>query len=157
MGVRFSNTFDNLGTAYGMKGQPEKALEMFAKAIEIDSLNLNARFNRGVNTMSFDPVQAIRDFEVVLKYSNDPNKNISVKEYLAVCYSQNNQNDKALILLNEVIDKSGSQKPQNYLNRGMLRQMDGDRTGAIADYRQVLKLNPDDAQAKQLLNQLGVN
>lgn len=157
MGVAYSNTFDNLGTAYGMRGQPDKALEMFSKAIVADSINVNARFNRGVNLMNSNPAQAIQDFEVVLRYSGDKTKNVTAQEYLAVCYSQVNRNDLALKLFDEIIDQAGSQKPQNYLNRGMLRQMAGNRNGAVADYQKVLQLRPDDAQARQLLSQLGVN
>lgn len=155
MGVKYSNTFDNLGTAYGMKGQYAKALEMFNRAIEVDSNNVNARFNRGVNLMNSNPLQATKDFEIVLKYSTDKAKNMSVKESLSICYSRTNRNDLALKTLNDLIDNDGNQNPQNILNRGILKQNANNMKDAIADYQKVLQLQPNNERAKQLLKALG--
>lgn len=147
--------WENLGTAYGMKGDTQKALEYFSEAIKRGPSKGETYMNRGMAYFNLNqPAKAIPDFEKSLTMKND--KIILSRGFLATAYLATGNAGKALENFNQVIDKDGSQEPVHFYNRGLTKQTLGDRAGAIADFQKTLTLQPNYEAAKKSLASLGV-
>ena len=155
-GLVQSDTYEKLGTAYGIKGQVDKAIEYFDKALEVDPKNMNALYGRVVGLQQKDPEKAIRDLEILIKNANDKASRANAMGILGSCYINTQQLSKALETFNEVIDQLGSNDPAHYYNRSVILLGTGNQDGAIRDLRKAVELNPDYEQAKQQLANLGV-
>lgn len=147
--------WENLGTAYGIKGDTQKALEYFSEAIKRGASTGETYMNRGMAYFNLNqPAKAIPDFEKSLTMKND--KIIMSRGLLATSYLASGNAIKALENFNQVIDKDGSQDPVHFYNRGLTKQTLGDRAGAIADFQKTLTLQPNYEAAKKSLASLGV-
>ena len=71
----------DMGTCYYKSGQPDKAVESFKKAIEVNPRHENARLNLGVVLASAknDPAGAIKVWEELLKINPNFPKAETVK------------------------------------------------------------------------------
>lgn len=146
--------WENLGTAYGMKGDTQKALEYFSEAIKRGPSTGETYMNRGMAYFNLNqPAKAIPDFEKSLTMKND--KIIMSRGLLATSYLALGNATKALENFNQVIDKDGSQDPVHFYNRGLTKQTLGDRAGAIVDFQKTLTLQPNYEAAKKSLASLG--
>lgn len=145
--------WENLGTAYGIKGDTQKALEYFSEAIKRGASTGETYMNRGMAYFNLNqPAKAIPDFEKSLTMKND--KIIMSRGLLATSYLASGNATKALENFNQVIDKDGSQDPVHFYNRGLTKQTLGDRAGAIADFQKTLSLQPNYEAAKKSLASL---
>jgi tetratricopeptide (TPR) repeat protein len=145
--------WENLGTAYGIKGDTPKALEYFSEAIKRGASTGETYMNRGMAYFNLNqPAKAIPDFEKSLTMKND--KIIMSRGLLATSYLASGNVNKALENFNQVIDKDGSQDPVHFYNRGLAKQTLGDRAGAIADFQKTLILQPNYEAAKKSLASL---
>ena len=145
--------WENLGTAYGIKGDTQKALEYFSEAIKRGASTGETYMNRGMAYFNLNqPAKAIPDFEKSLTMKND--KIIMSRGLLATSYLASGNATKALENFNHVIDKDGSQDPVHFYNRGLTKQTLGDRAGAIADFQKTLSLQPNYEAAKKSLASL---
>jgi tetratricopeptide (TPR) repeat protein len=142
--------WENLGTAYGIKGDTQKALEYFSEAIKRGASSGETYMNRGMAYFNLNqPAKAIPDFEKSLTMKND--KITMSRGLLATSYLASGNATKALEIFNQVIDKDGSQDPVHFYNRGLSKQTLGDRAGAIADFQKTLILQPNYEAAKKSL------
>lgn len=145
--------WENLGTAYGIKGDTQKALEYFSEAIKRGASTGETYMNRGMAYFNLNqPAKAIPDFEKSLTMKND--KIIMSRGLLATSYLASGNATKALENFNQVIDKDGSQDPVHFYNRGLTKQTLGDRAGAIADFQKTLTLQSNYEAAKKSLASL---
>lgn len=146
--------WENLGTAYGIKGDTPKALEYFSEAIKRGASSGETYMNRGMAYFNLNqPAKAIPDFEKSLTMKND--KIVMSRGLLATSYLASGNATKALENFNQVIEKDGSQDPVHFYNRGLAKQTLGDRAGAIADFQKTLTLQPNYEAAKKSLAGLG--
>lgn len=147
-------TFENLGTAYGMKGKTQEAIDMFTKAIANGS-GVNAYINRAVGYLSSDPQKAIADYEKAITL--DAEQAPSIRTNLAVAYLNTGNSQKAIEILNVVIDQDGNKTVNNYFNRSVAYLQLGNRNACIQDLKQALAIDPNYEQAKQQLKALEGN
>lgn len=146
--------WENLGTAYGIKGDTQKAIEYFSEAIKRGVSSGETYANRGMAYFNLNqPAKAIPDFEKSLTMKNE--KPILSRGYLATSYLATGNATKALEQFNQVIDQEGSQDPIHFYNRGLSKQTLGDKNGAIADFKKTLSLQPNNEAAKKSLASLG--
>ncbi len=147
--------WENLGTAYGIKGDTKKALEYFSEAIKRGPSSGETYMNRGIGYMQLNQVKlSIPDFEKALSMPNK--KPTMIRGMLGGAFLMTGDPKNALLNLNQVIDKEGSQDPVHFYNRGVARQQTGDNTGAIADLQKAIQLKPDYTDAQNALKVLGV-
>jgi tetratricopeptide (TPR) repeat protein len=89
-----------LGEFYYETDKYNKSVEAYTKAIEINPVEGNLYYNRGISLYSQKSYkEAIADFEQTLKFM--PN-NIDVLWYLALSYKNNGDNEMALYYYNRV-------------------------------------------------------
>jgi tetratricopeptide (TPR) repeat protein len=147
--------WENLGTAYGIKGDTQKAIEYFSEAIKRGASTGETYMNRGIAYFNLNqPAKALPDFEKSLTMKND--KIIQSRGFLATAYLATGNATKALENYNQVIDKDGSQDPVHFYNRGLAKQTLGDRAGAITDFKKTLTIQPNYEAAKTSLAGLGL-
>lgn len=78
-----ASLYDNLGTAYYLNGDKEKAIESLNHALENDMNNVQARYNLGVYSYEMGLLgQALRAFKLV---TSNPNSNNT--DYLPAAYA----------------------------------------------------------------------
>lgn len=151
-----SGPWENLGTAYGIKGDTPKAIEYFSEAIKRGASTGETYMNRGIAYFNLNQaVKALPDFEKSLTMKNE--KQTQARGFLATAYLATGNATKALENFNQVIDKEGSTDAVHWYNRGLSKQTLGDKSGAITDFKKTLALQPNYEAAKKSLVGLGVN
>lgn len=142
--------WENLGTAYGIKGDTKKAIEYFSEAIKRGASTGETYMNRGIAYFNVNqPTKALPDFEKSLTMKNE--KPTQSRGFLATAYLATGNAQKALENYNQVIDVEGSTDPVHVYNRGLSKQTLGDKTGAISDFKKALSLQPNYEAAKKSL------
>lgn len=147
-------TFENLGTAYGFKGQLQKSIDVFTKAIEYGA-GANAYVNRAIGYLSIDPPKALADYEKAI--SLDAQQAPNIRMNLAIAYLNTGNPQKAIETFNVVIDQDGNKTVNNYFNRSVAYLQLGNRNACIQDLKQALAIDPNYEQAKQQLKALEGN
>ncbi|MFD1820130.1 Tetratricopeptide repeat-containing protein [Pseudarcicella hirudinis] len=149
-----SGPWENLGTAYGIKGDAKKAAEYFSMAIEKGAKSGETYMNRGIAYFNLSqPEKAIPDFEKALTMKNS--KSTFTRGFLAAAQLNSGHAQSALENFNIVIDKEGGMDAIYFYNRGLTKNQLGDRAGAIRDIQKALQIQPDYNEAKQALKLLG--
>lgn len=142
--------WENLGTAYGIKGNTQKAIEYFSEAIKRRASTGETYMNRGIAYFNINqPAKALPDFEKSLTMKND--KPTQSRGFLAAAYLATGNPQKALENFNQVIDVEGSTDPVHVYNRGLSKQSLGDKEGAISDFKKALSFQPNYEAAKKSL------
>ncbi|PAC31487.1 tetratricopeptide repeat protein [Flectobacillus sp. BAB-3569] len=146
--------WENLGTAYGIKGDTPRALQYFDEAIKRGTKSGETYMNRGIAYFTLQqPQKAIPDFEKSLTMPN--RKKAQALTMLGASYISIGNPKKALEVLNELIKSEPQVDYSAYLNRGIAHQQLGHNTEAEADYRIVLAQQPNNAVALQNLKIMG--
>ncbi len=158
MSIKLGNTdpttFENLGTAYGFKGQLQKSIDVFTKAIE-HGAGANAFVNRAIGYLSIDPPKAIADYEKAITLDVEQAPDTRMK--LAVAYLNTGNPQKAIETFNVVIEQDGNKTVSNYYNRSIAHLQLGNRNESLQDLKQALTIDPNHEQAKQQLKAIGTN
>lgn len=142
--------WENLGTAYGIKGDTPKAIAYFSEAIRRGASTGETYMNRGIAYFNINqPAKALPDFEKSLTMKNE--KTTQSRGFLATAYLATGNPQKALENFNKVIDLEGSTDPVHVYNRGLSKQSLGDKAGAISDFKKALSLQPNYEAAKKSL------
>lgn len=142
--------WENLGTAYGIKGDTPKAIEYFSEAIKRGASTGETFMNRGIAYFNINqPAKALPDFKKSLTMKNE--KSMQSRGFLATAYLATGNPRKALENFNQVIDVEGSIDPVHVYNRGLSKQSLGDKPGAISDFKKALSLQPNYEAAKKSL------
>ena len=116
----------------------KKKIELYSKAIEIDSSFTAAYCNRGISYFEDKSFQsAISDFYHVLKL--DPNK-VEVYSYIGNSYLKIKKYDSAIVNYSQAI-KFGITEPSIYINRGFCYHESSNYLLAINDYTSAIKID----------------
>jgi len=147
-----SLAYYNRGLAYNQKGDPDRAIADFNKAIE---LNPNFAVAYGMRGVAYDhkgdPDRAIADYSKAIEL--DPNLALFYGER-GIDYNQTGDPDRAIADFNKVIELNPNFAPA-YGARGSAYETKGDPDRAIADYRKATELGF--APSKERLKQLGAS
>lgn len=138
----------NLGLVYYGQEQYEKARESFAKAVALQSDDVDFLFNLALSEKKAgDPLAAIATYKQVL--SMDP-ESVDALYNLAGCYTDSLQHAEAKATYYEVLRlEPRHQSATN--NLAYLYHADGDIEQAVRYYRRVLQYNPDHQGAKHMV------
>lgn len=146
--------WENLGTAYGIKGDTPKALQYFDEAVKRGTKSGETYMNRGIAYFTLQqPLKAIPDFEKSLTMPN--RKKAQTLTMLGASYISAGNPTKALGVLNDLIKSEPQVDLTAYLNRGIAHQQLGHLVEAESDYKMVLAQQPTNTVALQNLKIMG--
>ena len=151
--VRQATIYEGLGNYYGINNNPQKAVEMFDKAIAINPLKGNFYYNRAMAYMSLDLGKAEQDLETALKYipMNDRDKVYLLRGY---CYLKQNLFQKAIDNANTAM-KQGIDTEFLHYQLALANFNMGNREEAMKQVNISLRMNPNFADGKTLKAQMG--
>src|SRR5262245_10416965 len=131
--------FNERGIAYGRRGEHERALESFGKAIELDPTVSDYYMNRGLAYYLLGQNQrAIADLDQAIRL--DPNNVLGYMNRGSV-YDDSGEPGRALEDLGQAIRLRPSE-PGPYRNRGVTRVRLGEYPAALADLDRAIALDP---------------
>ena len=137
--------YNNHGVTYHNKGEIDKAIEGYNKAIELDPNNVTAFENRGIayyNKGRFH--RAIEDFSTVINLKPDDPFAYSGR---GMAYRSLLVFDKAIQDFSVVIRLKPNEASDAYTQRGVTYHSNGDEDLAIDDYNTAIELDPEFAEA----------
>src|SRR5436190_12557089 len=155
--ARNAEANNNLGYVLMKKGQMDEAVVYFRKALktnpEYPNANYNLAFALGYTlAQKGNMTDAITSYLAALRIRpHDP----IVRNNLAASFAAMGKTDEAIEQFREVLRLDGNYQEARVNLASMLLQL-GRRDEAVAQLREALRLNPDDAQVKERLRQLGV-
>jgi lipoprotein NlpI len=136
--------FSNRGTAYGRKGQLDRAIEDFDWAIRLNPNYAEAFNYRGANYARKGQLdRAIGDFDKAIRLN--PNYAQAFNNR-GTAYRRKGQLDRAIEDLDQAI-RLNPNYAQAFYNRGTAYNRKGQPDRAIEDFHQAIRLNPNDALA----------
>jgi len=145
-----------LAQIYAKQEEYELAQAEFREGLKLDSKNIPARNYLGyLHEILGQYQQGAEQFETVL--SLDP-KNLYALSHLGLMYIQLKQIDKAESVLRTALEidpecqRADSKNTHNYL--GLVYENKGDIAAAIAEYRESIRLFPDDMWPRKRLASL---
>ena len=142
----------NSAVAYDLKGMVlahqklyDEALIALTKAVTLEPDFAIAWYNLGrIEKQIGHHDQAEIYFDRAIALQEDLTKARFDK---ALLLKAKGQKEEAIKQYDEIIETSGSDYLEAYLNRGLLRKMSGDFSGAVEDLNQVIKADPTNAEA----------
>ena len=151
-GTKETDVYEGAGVILEGRGDLKNALVFLNKAISIDPKKGRTYYNRA---MVFDGLgqkeEAIKDYSVALVYQSD--LTIEILSNRAVLFMETGKFREAISDLDYLISED-SNNFMYYYNRAFSKLKINDISGAIEDYRFVLRLKPDDEQTRNQLQVL---
>ncbi len=140
----YAGFHNNRGLTYYNKGQYEKAISAFTKAIEIDPKNAEVFHSRGTAYNYRGQYDlALLDFSKALEISP---ADAFVYNDRGVVYALTGQHDRAIADFSKAIEIN-PKDAEAYYNRGFAYGEKGEYDKAISDYTKAIEINPKDAEA----------
>ena len=137
-------TYFRRGLAYDKKGDLDRAIADFTKALELDPNHAPAYYYRGLAyDKKGDLDRAIADFTKALEL--DPN-HAPAYYYRGLAYDKKGDLDRAIADFTKALELDPNDAPA-YFYRGLTYDKKGDFDLAIADLTKALELDPNDAPA----------
>jgi tetratricopeptide (TPR) repeat protein len=136
--------FYNRGTAWGYKGDYDRAIADFNEAIRLRPEYALAYNNRG-NAWNYkgDHDRAIADYSEVIRFNP---KYALAYNNRGAAWNYKGDHDRAIADYSEAI-RLNPEYALAYNNRGAAWNYKGDHGRAIADYSEAIRVNPKDARA----------
>ncbi len=151
-GTKEADVYEGTGVILENRGDLKNALAFMNKAISIDPKKGRAYYNRA---MILDGLgqkeEAIKDYTVALIYQ--PDLTIKILSNRAVLFIETEKYREAIRDLDYLISED-SNNYMYYYNRAFSKLRLNNISGAIDDYRTVLRLNPNDDQTRSQLQVL---
>jgi tetratricopeptide (TPR) repeat protein len=151
-----SDVHIKLAQIYTKQEEYELAQSEFREGLKLDPKNISARNYLGYLHETLGQYQqGAEQFETVLSY--DP-QNLYALNHLGLMYIQLKQIDKAEVVLRTALEidpkceRLESKNIHNYF--GLIHEDKGDIAAAIAEYRESIRLFPDDMWARKQLASL---
>ena len=147
-----ADVYEGVGVILQSRGELKTALQLLNVAVKLHPTNGRTYYNRAMilDQMNLKE-EAIKDYDSAL--AKDPTQTLAVLRNRSALYLETGKYDKALKDCDELIRIDNSNYI-NYFNRAYSKVMLKDYQGAIADYRIVLKFNPNDKQTAEQLRVL---
>lgn len=147
-----ADVFEGMGVILQSRDELKTALQLLNVAVKLNPEKGRTFYNRAI---IFDQLnqkeEAIRDYESALAFS--PEMALEVLRNRSVLYIETGRYESAIKDLDELI-KIDSKEYTHYYNRAFSKLMLKDIDGAIADYQNVLRLNPGDRETMEHLRVL---
>jgi tetratricopeptide (TPR) repeat protein len=138
----FALAYNNRGSVKMLMGDYSGAIEDYSMAIELDPALYMALNNRGyARYFTEDKEGALLDFNAAITGGAGF---ASAKLNKASMLAEQGQMVPALQLMDECLEEHPD-KAQLYLNRGLLRELNGDLKGACEDWHRAIELGAEEA------------
>jgi len=140
----FVLAYNNLGSVKILLGDYEGAIELYTKALELDPKMVLALNNRGYARYFLGDLDAaLDDFDIAINLeSGFAEANLNKASILA----GRNNFEPALALIDMAITENPDASLL-YLNRGLIRELQGNLSGACEDWSKALELGAGEAEA----------
>jgi tetratricopeptide (TPR) repeat protein len=139
----FALAYNNMGSVKISLGDYAGALADYNVAVKLDPQFCIAYNNRGIAKYYLgQPDSALVDFDKAVSIQSDFLPSVNNK---AACLFKNSAYADALTLFNQVILTDNS-FGKAYLNRGLVREMTGDLSGACGDWKKAFELGVTEAE-----------
>lgn len=140
-----------LGYVYFQKGDPEKAIANYKKAVALDDKNYQAHYNLGMAYATTDKKdRAVQEFQKAIEIAP---KAGSAHLGLGMVYKSQEAWDKAVSEL-ELAYKADPGDVEVLYTLGTLQEKLGNTEAAIKDYQDAVNVLPSHKQAKEALDRL---
>jgi protein O-mannosyl-transferase len=156
--TKIIEVYGNVATAYAKKLDHPNAIKYYEISIVKEPKNGLHYMNRGFQYLKIQqPEKALPDLEKAVKLPMKKEDRASIFGGLGTAQLNVGLVKESYQNFNTAIDKEGSKDAIHYFNRGVARlKLFNDKSGAIADVRKSLEINPNYAEAKNGLKVLGV-
>gem|GEM_PF-2426510 len=134
----------NLGYVYGRTGRTDRAMEMYAKVLDLDPDNTDVRKNMGI--MYFNQQDYARCVEYLEPVIADNMDDPATVSSLGISFVRIDQKPKALDLYNRALDLDPDNL-DNQWNIAFLHLQEGDNESALPYLMRVIELDPFSAEA----------
>ena len=144
------HTYEILANVYALKKDIPRSLQMYDKAISLDSTVGNVYFNRGVTLVESNPAKAIEDYNKSMSLPSH-DKLYKIRGSRAYAYLKLNKFKEAIEDYTYVIENMDGNVGSYYADRGIAKFNMQDKAGAIADLKQAVSLDPNNQVAQENL------
>ncbi len=145
--------FEAYGSYHGSQDRTDSALYWFDRAITIGPVNGQLLHNRAQGRISTDPQGAMQDLDQAIAMGHPHVADSYVLR--ARVHANAGRFTQAIQDLDVAMGRFGLRRADLFTLRAICRYDLGDRSGAAADAREALRLDPGAAQARQVLQALG--
>jgi Tfp pilus assembly protein PilF len=151
-GTNRADVYESAGCIYGKRGDFKNALLCLNKSIQLKPRKGSAYFNRGITFgMLNRNDEAIKDYNMALIYY--PQKATEIITNRSNLFLTTGRFKEAIADFDYLISVD-SKNFLFYYNRAVCRQQTKDLKGAVSDYQNALRLQPDDQMSRQQLKLL---
>ncbi len=156
--TKIIEVYGNVATAYAKKLDYANAIKYYGISITKEPKNGLHYMNRGFQYLKIQqPEKALPDLEKAVKLPMKKEDRASIFGGLGTAQLNVGLVKESYANFNIAIDKEGSRDAIHYFNRGVARlKLFNDKSGAIADVKKSLEINPNYAEARNGLKVLGV-
>ena len=140
--TRSAGSYNNAGLILRRRGETEKAIAAYEKALEIDPDLGSAAWNLSDLLFAEERELERSDRLLVRAYRNDTPEGHERLVGRAIGYARDGRRDRSLALLAAALEVR-PEKADLWLFRGRYRVDDGRCAEALADFRQAARLDPD--------------
>jgi len=152
LGSRRADMYEGLGNVYASTGKPDSAVLMFDLAVKGNPTG-RTYYNRAIAQLILTrPREALADLDRALELM--PLQAASLHFPRGNAYMQLGMYREAIAEFDSAI-AAGQLVTDALINRGACKQRSKDPAGAEADFREVLRLDPNNAVALQQLRAMG--
>ena len=144
------HTYEILANVYALKKDIPRSLQMYDKAIALDSTVGNVYFNRGVTLVESNPAKAIEDYNKALSLPAH-GKNYKIRVSRAYAYLKLNKYKEAIEDYTYGIENTDENPSNYYADRGIAKFNMQDKAGAITDLKQAISLDQNNKVAQENL------
>lgn len=153
LGSRRPEMYDGLGNAYASIGKPDSAVLMFDLALKDRPNAGRTYYNRAIaHLIAVHPREALADLEKANELT--PLQVPSLHYLRGNAYMQLAMYSEAIAEFDRAI-AAGQRVSDSLYNRGVCKLRMGDTAGAMADFRETLRLDPQNALAAEQLRAMG--
>lgn len=153
LGSQRADMYDGLGNAYAGTGKPDSAVLMFDLALKVNPNAGRTYYNRAIAHLVADhPREALADLEKADQLMPVPPPSLHFLRGNA--YLQLAMHSEAIASFDRAI-AAGQRVPDSYYNRGVCKLRLGNMDGAVADFRETLRHDPNNAPAAEQLRAMG--
>ena len=153
LGSERPDMYDGLGNAYAGTGKPDSAVLMFDLALKGNPTAGRTYYNRAIaHLVSDHPREALADLEKADELMPVPAPSLHFLRGNA--YMDLAMYSEAVAAFDRAI-AAGQRVPDSYYNRGVCKLRLADTAGAMADFRETLRHDPNNARAAEQLRAMG--
>ncbi|MCX7749754.1 MAG: tetratricopeptide repeat protein [Clostridia bacterium] len=147
----YTEAYGNLGLVYDKMGKQDRAAEYYKKAIELEPGNDKGYFNYALMLLRQKNYnEAIKELNKALECSPD---NSEIYYRIGYAFSSQNKFNEAVGYLKKAIE---IQPDHIYARKSLARiyGQNGNMDAVINECYEILRINPEDEETKEILNQL---